>query len=31
VIDPAANMPPFGDRLSEEELTQLTNYLAARK
>ena len=31
VIDPAANMPPFGDRLSEDELTQLANYLAARK
>ena len=31
VIDPSANMPPFGDRLSEAELTQLANYLAARK
>src|SRR5690606_38578222 len=31
LIDPAANMPPFGDRLSEEELTLLANYLAGRK
>jgi ubiquinol-cytochrome c reductase cytochrome b subunit len=31
VVDPAANMPPFGDRLSEDELTHLANYLASRK
>ena len=31
VVDPTANMPPFGDRLSADELTQLSNYLAARK
>ena len=30
-VDPAANMPPFGDRLSADELTHLANYLANRK
>jgi ubiquinol-cytochrome c reductase cytochrome b subunit len=30
-IDPAANMPPFIDRLSDEQLTAIANYLAARK
>jgi mono/diheme cytochrome c family protein len=31
VVDAGANMPPFGDRLSADELTQLSNYLANRK
>jgi mono/diheme cytochrome c family protein len=31
LIDPAANMPPFGDRLTDEELTKLADYLASRK
>jgi len=31
VVDPGANMPPFGDRLSAEELDQLSMYLAGRK
>jgi len=26
-----ATMPPFGDRLSEEQMTAIVNYLAARK
>ena len=30
-IDPLADMPPFYDRLSEDELTAIANYLAARK
>ena len=31
LVDPAANMPPFGDRLSEAQLTAISNYLAGRK
>jgi mono/diheme cytochrome c family protein len=31
LVDPAANMPPFGDRLSESEPAQLADYLATRK
>jgi ubiquinol-cytochrome c reductase cytochrome b subunit len=31
VVDPAANMPPFGDRLTEDELVKLADYLANRK
>ena len=30
-VDPTAAMPSFGDRLTPEELTAVTNYLAARK
>ena len=30
-IDPAANMPPFIDRLTDAQLTAIANYLAARK
>jgi ubiquinol-cytochrome c reductase cytochrome b subunit len=30
-VDPDAQMPSFGDRLSPEELTAVVNYLAARK
>jgi mono/diheme cytochrome c family protein len=30
-VDPVANMPPFGDRLSDEQLTAIANYLAGRK
>jgi ubiquinol-cytochrome c reductase cytochrome b subunit len=30
-VDPVANMPAFGEALSEEEMTVLVNYLAARK
>ena len=30
-MDPLADMPAFGDRLTPEELTALANYLAARK
>ena len=30
-VDPLADMPPFYDRLSQEELTIIANYLAARK
>jgi mono/diheme cytochrome c family protein len=26
-----ATMPPFGDRLTEEQMTAIVNYLAARK
>ena len=31
VVDPAANMPPFGDRLTEDELAKLADYLANRR
>jgi ubiquinol-cytochrome c reductase cytochrome b subunit len=30
-VDPDAQMPSFGDRLTPEELTAVSNYLAARK
>ena len=30
-VDPAANMPAFGDVLTEREMTVIVNYLAARK
>jgi ubiquinol-cytochrome c reductase cytochrome b subunit len=30
-LDPAANMPPFGDRLTDAQLTAIAEYLAARK
>ena len=30
-VDPAANMPPFGDRLSPDQLSKLASYLAGRK
>ena len=30
-MDPLANMPAFGDRLTPEELTAISNFLAARK
>lgn len=30
-VDPFANMPSFGGTLSEEQMTALVNYLAARK
>jgi ubiquinol-cytochrome c reductase cytochrome b subunit len=30
-VDPAANMPAFGDVLSPEEMTTIVTYLAARK
>jgi mono/diheme cytochrome c family protein len=30
-MDALANMPAFGDRLTPEELTAITNFLAARK
>jgi len=30
-IDPAANMPSFAGRLTDEQLTAIANYLAARK
>jgi mono/diheme cytochrome c family protein len=26
-----ATMPPFGDRLNEEQMTAIVNYLSARK
>ena len=30
-VDPFANMPAFGDALSEEQMSAIVNYLAARK
>jgi len=30
-IDPAANMPPFSGRLTDQQLSAIANYLAARK
>ena len=30
-VDDTAEMPSFGERLSQEELTALSNYLAGRK
>jgi ubiquinol-cytochrome c reductase cytochrome b subunit len=30
-VDPAANMPAFGTRLSDEQLTSIANYLGSRK
>jgi cytochrome c1 len=30
-VDPDAQMPSFGDRLTPDELTAVSNYLAARK
>jgi ubiquinol-cytochrome c reductase cytochrome b subunit len=30
-VDPAANMPPFGERLSEDQLTAIASYLSSRK
>jgi mono/diheme cytochrome c family protein len=30
-MDEDVDMPAFGDRLSEEEMTTIVNYLAARK
>lgn len=30
-VDPGANMPPFGERLTEPQLTTIAGYLAARK
>jgi mono/diheme cytochrome c family protein len=30
-VDPAANMPAFGTRLSDEQLTSIASYLASRK
>jgi ubiquinol-cytochrome c reductase cytochrome b subunit len=30
-VDPGANMPPFGERLSDEQLTTIAGYLSNRK
>ena len=30
-VDDLADMPPFNDKLTPEELTAIANYLAARK
>jgi mono/diheme cytochrome c family protein len=30
-VDPAASMPAFGEVLTEEQMTAVVNYLAARK
>jgi mono/diheme cytochrome c family protein len=30
-VDGNASMPPFGGTLSDEEMTAIVNYLAARK
>ena len=30
-VDDLADMPPFNDKLTPEELTTIANYLAARK